>query len=133
MLDDADPQKVADAVAVTGFANAGRVYISSQRILATPRIHDDLLEALTARSANSPPATNSTSKRTLARSSVNRTHSASRSGGQAQRDRAELRYDGKRNGAVIQPAVLPTSAVTADELRGIVRPDRRRDPRGEYR
>ena len=107
MLDDADPQKVADAVAVTGFANAGQVCISSQRILATPRIHDDLLDALTAR-VSQLTAGNQLDEQTNVGPLV-RERDAQRVEewlGQAQRDGAELRCGGKRNGAVIQPAVL---------------------------
>ena len=107
VLDDADPQKVADAVAVTGFANAGQVCISSQRILATPRIHDDLLDALTAR-VSQLTAGNQLDDQTNVGPLV-RERDAQRVEewlGQAQRDGAELRCGGKRNGAVIQPAVL---------------------------
>ena len=107
MLDDADPQKVADAVAVTGFANAGQVCISSQRILTTPRIHDDLLDALTAR-VSQLTAGNQLDDQTNVGPLV-RERDAQRVEewlGQAQRDGAELRCGGKRNGAVIQPAVL---------------------------
>ena len=46
VLDDADVAKVARTLAVTGYANAGQVCISSQRVIATPGSHADLLDAL---------------------------------------------------------------------------------------
>ena len=141
VLDDADPQKVADAVAVTGFANAGQVCISSQRILATPRIHDDLLDALTAR-VSQLTAGNQLDDQTNVGPLV-RERDAQRVEewlGQAQRDGAELRCGGKRNGAVIQPAVLANvrsdMRMSCEELFGpavgVARAERRRrDPPGQ--
>ncbi len=46
VMDDADLEKVADAVVVTGYANAGQVCISTQRVLAVSKIYDQLLERL---------------------------------------------------------------------------------------
>ncbi len=46
VLDDADPEKVANAIAVTGYANAGQVCISTQRVLADKAIYGDILDAL---------------------------------------------------------------------------------------
>ncbi len=107
VLDDADPEKVADAVAVTGFANAGQVCISSQRILATPRIHDDLLDALTAR-VSQLTAGNQLDEQNNIGPLVRKSDACRVEEwlGQAQRDGADLRCGGERNGAVIQPAVL---------------------------
>jgi acyl-CoA reductase-like NAD-dependent aldehyde dehydrogenase len=47
VMPDADMEKVAAAVAATGYANAGQVCISTQRVLAAGRVYDDFLEALT--------------------------------------------------------------------------------------
>ena len=44
VLPDADLDKVADAVVLSGFSNAGQVCISAQRLIAVDEIHDALLE-----------------------------------------------------------------------------------------
>jgi acyl-CoA reductase-like NAD-dependent aldehyde dehydrogenase len=46
VMPDADLDKVAAAVAATGYGNAGQVCISTQRVLASGRIYDDFLAAL---------------------------------------------------------------------------------------
>jgi acyl-CoA reductase-like NAD-dependent aldehyde dehydrogenase len=46
VMPDADLDKVAAAVTATGYANAGQVCISTQRVLAAGRIYGDFLEAL---------------------------------------------------------------------------------------
>jgi len=47
VMPDADLDKVAAAVAATGYANAGQVCISTQRVLASGKIYSDFLSALT--------------------------------------------------------------------------------------
>ena len=49
VMPDANLDRVAEAVAATGFANAGQVCISTQRVLASGRIYGDFLEALRPR------------------------------------------------------------------------------------
>jgi glyceraldehyde-3-phosphate dehydrogenase (NADP+) len=49
VMPDADLDKVAAAVTATGYANAGQVCISTQRVLAANRVYGDLLEALKPR------------------------------------------------------------------------------------
>ncbi len=46
VMPDADPEKVAAAVAATGYSNAGQVCISTQRVLTSGRIYSDFLDAL---------------------------------------------------------------------------------------
>jgi len=46
VMPDADLDKVAAAVAATGYANAGQVCISTQRVLASGRVYADFLAAL---------------------------------------------------------------------------------------
>jgi glyceraldehyde-3-phosphate dehydrogenase (NADP+) len=46
VMPDADLGKVASAVAATGYANAGQVCISTQRVLAAGKVYGDFLEAL---------------------------------------------------------------------------------------
>jgi glyceraldehyde-3-phosphate dehydrogenase (NADP+) len=49
VMPDADLQKVAAATATTGFANAGQVCISTQRVLVDRQVYGDFLDALTPR------------------------------------------------------------------------------------
>jgi len=46
VMPDADLDKVATAVASTGYANAGQVCISTQRVLTSGRVYGDFLDAL---------------------------------------------------------------------------------------
>ncbi len=46
VMPDADLDKVATAIAATGYANAGQVCISAQRIIPLAPVYSDLLEAL---------------------------------------------------------------------------------------
>ena len=48
VMSDADLEKVAAATVAGGFANAGQVCISTQRVLADQRIYADFLDALVA-------------------------------------------------------------------------------------
>ncbi len=49
VMPDADLDKVAAAVASTGYANAGQVCISTQRVLAAGKVYGNFLDALTPR------------------------------------------------------------------------------------
>jgi acyl-CoA reductase-like NAD-dependent aldehyde dehydrogenase len=51
VMPDADLDKVAAAVAATGYANAGQVCISAQRILTAGKVYGDFLDALKPRVA----------------------------------------------------------------------------------
>lgn len=46
VMDDADLEKAATLTVGTGYANAGQVCISAQRVLVADRVHDDFLDAL---------------------------------------------------------------------------------------
>jgi acyl-CoA reductase-like NAD-dependent aldehyde dehydrogenase len=46
VMPDADLDRVAQAVAATGYANAGQVCISTQRVLTAGRVYSDFLSAL---------------------------------------------------------------------------------------
>ena len=46
IMPDADLELASSAVATGGFANAGQVCISVQRVIAHPAINDDFLDAL---------------------------------------------------------------------------------------
>src|SRR5262249_50202346 len=43
VMPDADLNKVAEAVAATGYSNAGQVCISTQRVIAQRRVYEELL------------------------------------------------------------------------------------------
>jgi glyceraldehyde-3-phosphate dehydrogenase (NADP+) len=49
VLPDADLNKAADAVVATGFANAGQVCISAQRVVALDKVYGDLIDVLKPR------------------------------------------------------------------------------------
>ena len=44
---DADLEQVAAATATTGFANAGQVCISAQRVIVNDKVYGDFIDALT--------------------------------------------------------------------------------------
>jgi betaine-aldehyde dehydrogenase len=46
VFDDADLEKVAEAIAIAGYFNAGQDCTAATRVLAGPRIHDDFVDAL---------------------------------------------------------------------------------------
>lgn len=46
ILDDANLERVAEATVATGYANAGQVCISTQRVLADQKVYEDFLEIL---------------------------------------------------------------------------------------
>jgi glyceraldehyde-3-phosphate dehydrogenase (NADP+) len=46
VMDDADLNKAAEAIVATGYSNAGQVCISAQRVLAVPKVYNDLIDAL---------------------------------------------------------------------------------------
>ena len=46
VMDDADLNKAAEAIVATGYANAGQVCISAQRVMAVRQVYDDLLDVL---------------------------------------------------------------------------------------
>src|SRR5262249_45085012 len=49
VMPDANLDRVAEAVAATGYANAGQVCISTQRVLAAGKVYADFLDALKPR------------------------------------------------------------------------------------
>jgi len=51
VMPDADLDRVAAAVAATGYANAGQVCISTQRVLTAAKVYGDFLDALNPRVA----------------------------------------------------------------------------------
>jgi betaine-aldehyde dehydrogenase len=52
VFDDADLEAAAEAIAVAGYFNAGQDCTAATRVLAAPRIHDDLVAALSEQARN---------------------------------------------------------------------------------
>lgn len=123
VLDDADVAKVAPMLAVTGYANAGQVCISSQRVIVTPGAHADLLDALhteVQQLVAGDPLAEGTQVGPLIRE-----RDAARVEtwlGEAVAQGAELLCGGLREGAVVQPALLanvaPEMKLSCEELFG---------------
>ncbi len=107
VLDDADLDKVASTLAVTGYANAGQVCISSQRVIATNRCHDALMDALLAKVSKlvaGDPLAEGTDVGPLVRESDARRVEDWL--GEAKAQGAQLLCGGSREGSLIQPALL---------------------------
>ncbi len=107
VLDDADLDKVASTLAVTGYANAGQVCISSQRVIATNRCHDALMDALLAKVSKlvaGDPLAEGTDVGPLVRESDARRVEDWL--GEAESQGARLLCGGSREGSLIQPALL---------------------------
>jgi betaine-aldehyde dehydrogenase len=49
VFDDVDPAEVAEAIAIAGYFNAGQDCTAATRVLASPRVHDNLVSALAER------------------------------------------------------------------------------------
>jgi acyl-CoA reductase-like NAD-dependent aldehyde dehydrogenase len=123
VLDDADIDKVVEATAITGFANAGQVCISTQRVIAHHKVYDDLIDALkprveSLRAGNQLDDTNQIGP-------MVRENDAQRVEqwiDEAVQSGARLICGGQREGAVFHPTVLadvdPTMRISCDELFG---------------
>jgi acyl-CoA reductase-like NAD-dependent aldehyde dehydrogenase len=123
VMPDADLDKVAQAVAATGYANAGQVCISTQRVLAAGRVYGDFLAALTPK-VEALTTGNQLDEQTKVGPMV-REKDAVRveewvkeavAGG------ARLVTGGRRQGAIYQPTVVadvkPQMRISCDELFG---------------
>lgn len=123
VMQDADLAKVVEATAASGFANAGQVCISAQRVIAVDKIYEDLLDALRPRieaiaagdqlgagTKMGPMVRESDAKR------VGQTIDEAVSQG------ARLICGGIRSGAVVAPTILadvrPDMRISREELFG---------------
>ena len=107
IMHDADLDKVAAATVMTGFANAGQVCISAQRILAEGRVYDEFLDRLKSRVeaiSTGDQLQEGTGMGPMVRESdavrVGEWIQEAVSGG------ARLITGGERDGAVLEPAIL---------------------------
>jgi glyceraldehyde-3-phosphate dehydrogenase (NADP+) len=123
IMPDADLELASSAVAVGGFANAGQVCISVQRVIAHPAINNDFLDALLPKveaiRTGDPSSPNTTMGTVIS------THEAERiqdSIAVAVKAGARVLIGGERDGAVVAPAVVadvdPSSPFSQDELFG---------------
>lgn len=123
VMPDADLDRVAAAVAATGYANAGQVCISTQRVLAAGRVYGDFLDALAPRVRALRPGNQF--DETVKVGPMVREREAVRveewvreavAGG------ARLVTGGRRQGALFEPTVVadvkPEMRISCDELFG---------------
>ena len=123
VMDDADIDKVADGVALAGFANAGQVCISAQRILVEDKAYGDLTDALQARvegiTTGDPLADGTKMGPMIRESDAERVESWIQ---EAVAGGARLVAGGSRSGTLHQPTVLadvtPDMRVSRDEVFG---------------
>jgi acyl-CoA reductase-like NAD-dependent aldehyde dehydrogenase len=123
VMPDADLEKVAAAVAATGYANAGQACISTQRVLTAKKIYGDFLAALKPK-VESLATGNQLDEKTKVGPMVKESEAArvedwireAIAGG------ARLAAGGGRRGAIYVPAVVadvkPEMRVSRDELFG---------------
>jgi glyceraldehyde-3-phosphate dehydrogenase (NADP+) len=123
VLPDADIELAASAVAAGGYANAGQVCISVQRVITHPAVTGDFLDALVPKVEAirvGDPSASGTGMGTLITAAeaerVEKSLADAVAGG------ARLLTGGQRDGAVIAPAVVadvdPASPLSQDELFG---------------
>jgi acyl-CoA reductase-like NAD-dependent aldehyde dehydrogenase len=123
ILPDADLEKAAEAIASTGFANAGQVCISAQRILPHKSIYHDLLEAAKRRVADiatgNPLDAGTKMGPMIREQDARRVEEWVR---EAVGAGARLVAGGERRGAIFSPTIVadvdPSLRISRDELFG---------------
>lgn len=123
VMDDANLNKAADAIVATGYANAGQVCISAQRVLAMPKVYDQLVELLKPKVA--ALKTGNPLESTTKMGPMIRTADAERVEkwvGEAVGSGARLVTGGGRNGALHEATLVadvdPKMRISCDELFG---------------
>lgn len=123
VLPDADVEQAAAAVAAGGFANAGQVCISVQRVITHPTVHSDFLDALVPKvrgiRTGDPSDTETKMGALITADEAERVRASiaeAASGG------ASVLTGGERDGAVVSPAVVadvdPLAPLSQEELFG---------------
>ncbi len=123
VMDDADLDKVAEGVASSGFANAGQVCISAQRILVEGPVYGDFIDALTPKveglTTGNPLQEETRMGPMIRESDAERVQSWI---ADAVSDGARLVTGGGREGTLLEPTVLadvsPQMRVSCDEIFG---------------
>jgi len=123
VMPDADLEQVAEATAIAGFANAGQVCISTQRVIGVGGVYADLLEAVTARVGKIRAGNQLEAGMTMG--PMVREADAVRVGewiDEAVKSGARVTTGGRRQGALFEPTVLadvdPQMKISCDELFG---------------
>ncbi len=123
VMPDADLDKVATAVAATGYANAGQVCISTQRVLTAGKVYGDFLSALTPK-VKALTLGNQLDESVKVGPMV-REREAVRVGEwveEARASGARILTGGRRQGAFYEPTVVadvkPSMRISCDELFG---------------
>jgi acyl-CoA reductase-like NAD-dependent aldehyde dehydrogenase len=123
VMPDADLDRVAAAVAATGYGNAGQVCISTQRVLAAGRVYNDFLDALRPKVA-ALTAGNQLDE-TVKVGPMVREKEAARVEEwvkEAVASGARLVTGGRRQGAIYEPAIVadvkPEMRISSEELFG---------------
>ncbi len=123
VMDDADLERAAETVSVAGFANAGQVCISAQRILTSKKVGGDFLDALKPKvqaiTVGNPVAEGTKMGPMVREADAVRVESWIE---EAVAGGAKLVTGGKRRGALYEATILdqvdPEMKVSKDELFG---------------
>jgi acyl-CoA reductase-like NAD-dependent aldehyde dehydrogenase len=123
VMPDADIELAASAVAAGGYANAGQVCISVQRVITHPAINGDFLDALVPKvkaiRTGDPSATGTTMGTMISTAEAERVQESISA---AARAGARVLVGGEREGAIVEPTVVtdvdPRSPLSQDELFG---------------
>jgi acyl-CoA reductase-like NAD-dependent aldehyde dehydrogenase len=123
IMPDADVELASSAVAAGGFANAGQVCISVQRVITHPRVNGDFLDALVPKvkaiRVGDPASPETTMGTVISASEAERIE---RSISAAAETGARILTGGERSGSVVEPTVVadvdPSSPFSQDELFG---------------
>jgi glyceraldehyde-3-phosphate dehydrogenase (NADP+) len=123
VLPDADIELAASAIAIGGYANAGQVCISVQRVVADRAVVGDLLDALVPKveaiKLGDPAEVDTGLGSLISEREAIRVEAALRQGSQ---NGAQLLTGGERSGSVVRPAIVanvdPSSPLSQDELFG---------------
>src|SRR4051794_17148276 len=123
IMPDADLELASSAVAAGGFANAGQVCISVQRVITHPAINGDFLDSLVPKVKairTGDPSSPDTMMGTVISTSEAERIQASISA--AAKSGAKVLTGGERSGSVVEPTVVadvdPSSPLSQDELFG---------------
>jgi acyl-CoA reductase-like NAD-dependent aldehyde dehydrogenase len=123
IMPDADPEKVAQAAAASGYSNAGQVCISTQRIYAHDKIYGDFLDAFKSTvqgiSAGNPLEDTTKMGPMIRENDAIRVSEWIQ---EAVQGGAELLIGGERHGQILTPAILanvtPEMKISHDEVFG---------------
>jgi acyl-CoA reductase-like NAD-dependent aldehyde dehydrogenase len=123
VLPDADVELAASSVAAGGYAVAGQVCISVQRVLVDRSVAGDFLDALVEKvgklRTGDPLEANTNVGTLINEKEAQRVHAAIQ---QASQDGATVLCGGEREGAIVQPAVVgnvdPDAPFSQEELFG---------------